>query len=162
LSKYLHIPSGLDLASLPPDRPSLPSLLLLLSKLRGIYKKEPCAVKLIFTTDLTEEVISRITAEATLLSAVHVPPLLSALPFLTPISPESQRCEDHWHLCSPSKCVHGAGVVCLWFPVRYPQRQREWQDSLPSLRERPDLLGSGLCQVSGCVCVGSVFRRFPL
>jgi hypothetical protein len=41
---------------------------------RGVYKREPCAVKLIFTTDLTEEVISRVTAEASLLSAVQVSP----------------------------------------------------------------------------------------
>jgi hypothetical protein len=71
------------------DRPhSLRSSLL---TLRGIYKKEPCAVKLIFTTDLTEEVISRITAEATLLSAVHVTPppplLLPPCPHFPPALP---------------------------------------------------------------------------
>ena len=46
--------------------------LICFSLIRGTYKKEPCAVKLIFTTDLTEEVISRVIAEATLLSAVQV------------------------------------------------------------------------------------------
>jgi hypothetical protein len=52
---------------------------------RGVYKKEPCAVKLIFTTDLTEEVISRVMAEASLLSAVKVPPLsLSLSPLSLP------------------------------------------------------------------------------
>jgi hypothetical protein len=55
---------------------------------RGVYKKEPCAVKLIFTTDLTEEVISRVMAEASLLSAVKVPPLaLLSLPSPLSLTP---------------------------------------------------------------------------
>lgn len=45
----------------------------------GVYQKMPCAVKLIFTTDLTEEVISRVTAEATLLSAVQSPNIVKII-----------------------------------------------------------------------------------
>ena len=37
---------------------------------RGSYKKRPCAVKLLFTLDLTPEVIHRCCTEATILSSV--------------------------------------------------------------------------------------------
>ena len=39
---------------------------------RGSYKKRVCAIKLIFTVDLTEEVIGRVAAEAQLLSSIQV------------------------------------------------------------------------------------------
>lgn len=37
---------------------------------RGAYRNMPCAIKLVFTSDLTEEVILRAEAEATLLSSI--------------------------------------------------------------------------------------------
>lgn len=87
---------------------------------RGVYKKEPCAVKLIFTTDLTEEVISRVMAEASLLSAAKVPPLALLSPSLSLTLPwlsESQHREDHRHLCAPSQCVFGVGALRLWLSL---------------------------------------------
>lgn len=39
---------------------------------RGTYKLQPCAIKLIFTVDLTVDVIARVAAEARILSFVKV------------------------------------------------------------------------------------------
>lgn len=55
--------------------PSLPSTLLH----RGTYRSTPCAIKLIFTDDLTEEVILRAEAEATLLSSVKSPNIVNII-----------------------------------------------------------------------------------
>ena len=38
----------------------------------GSYRKKKCAIKLIFTPDLTEDVIQRIGAEAQILSSINV------------------------------------------------------------------------------------------
>ena len=38
----------------------------------GTYRKRRCAIKLIFTPDLTEDVIQRIGAEALILSSIKV------------------------------------------------------------------------------------------
>lgn len=38
----------------------------------GAYRKRKCAIKLIFTPDLTEDVIQRIGAEAQILSSINV------------------------------------------------------------------------------------------
>lgn len=40
--------------------------------LRGTYKREECAIKLIYTLDLTVDVISRVAVEAQILSRVKV------------------------------------------------------------------------------------------
>ncbi len=39
---------------------------------RGSYRDAPCAVKMIFTLDLTTEVIKRVAAEAHILSQIQV------------------------------------------------------------------------------------------
>ena len=39
---------------------------------RGTYRKQECAIKLVFTVDLTEDVISRVVAEAQILSQIKV------------------------------------------------------------------------------------------
>jgi hypothetical protein len=36
----------------------------------------PCAIKLVFTLDLTQDVIQRVASEASILSAAKVPPML--------------------------------------------------------------------------------------
>lgn len=46
---------------------------------RGTYRSTPCAIKLIFTADLTEDVILRAEAEATLLSSVKSPNIVNIL-----------------------------------------------------------------------------------
>jgi hypothetical protein len=71
---------------------------------RGAYNGLPCAVKLIYTSDLTEEVISRVTTEASILSAASVcsSPLLSFPCLLIP-SLECQYREDFGDSCAPSK-----------------------------------------------------------
>lgn len=45
----------------------------------GRYRKKPCAVKLIFTVDLTIEVIQRVAAEAQLLSLIRHPNVVDIL-----------------------------------------------------------------------------------
>jgi hypothetical protein len=40
--------------------------------IRGTYRQLPCAIKLVYTMDLTEEVIQRVAAEATILSSMKV------------------------------------------------------------------------------------------
>jgi serine/threonine protein kinase len=46
---------------------------------RGSYRSTPCAIKLIFTDDLTEDVILRAEAEATLLSSVKSPNIVNII-----------------------------------------------------------------------------------
>jgi hypothetical protein len=40
---------------------------------KGLYRQKPCAVKLIYTLDLTEDVIKRVAAEAQILSEIEHP-----------------------------------------------------------------------------------------
>lgn len=46
---------------------------------RGAYKREACAIKLIFTVDLTTDIIRRVCAEAEILSSFKVPILAIAV-----------------------------------------------------------------------------------
>jgi hypothetical protein len=50
--------------------------------LRGKYLGRLCALKLVFTADLTTETIRRVAAEAALLSSVKVSLLLTLSKFL--------------------------------------------------------------------------------
>jgi serine/threonine protein kinase len=61
--------------------PSLSSgrLSLSLGLSRGTYRSTPCAIKLVFTDDLTEDVILRAEAEATLLSSVKSPNIVNII-----------------------------------------------------------------------------------
>lgn len=43
---------------------------------RGSYQAVPCAIKLIYTLDLTVEVIGRVAAEAEILSSVQHPNII--------------------------------------------------------------------------------------
>lgn len=45
----------------------------------GKYRKRPCAIKLIFTIDVTQEIISRIAAEAQILSTIKHPNVVEIL-----------------------------------------------------------------------------------
>lgn len=48
------------------------NILFLCQVYEGSYRKKRCAVKLIFTVDLTEDVIRRVAAEARILSQIQV------------------------------------------------------------------------------------------
>jgi hypothetical protein len=46
---------------------------------RGTYRGQPCAIKLIYTVDLTTDVIQRVAAEASILSSIRHPNIVNIL-----------------------------------------------------------------------------------
>jgi serine/threonine protein kinase len=91
---------------------------------RGAYKKEACAIKLIFTVDLTTDIIRRVCAEAEILSRFRVRQvlchflLLIAFTIAVCVYAASERCSHLRRSCVATKRLHFARIVCVWIPCR--------------------------------------------
>jgi hypothetical protein len=124
----------------------------------GKYLGKNCALKLVFTPDLTVETIRRVAAEAALLASVKVSPSCDLCPHLQQspnvlnifgVSVLPPRSVLSLPLLSePSQRLHRPRAVCLWFSCRHrPQRPPEGKESVP-VQGRQALPWLGLRQVT--------------
>lgn len=80
----------------------------------GKYRQRQCAIKLVFTLDLTSDIIRRVAAEAQLLSSIRHPNIVEILG-VSVLPPSVCLLLELCHYGSLADIIHGTGALDLFF-----------------------------------------------